>query len=120
VKHTRYALVFLVLSAICDVSLSQSRDGSAVSAPVSVTVTVTNDRKEVIAGLPQNAFIVSDDKGVREVASFSNQDVPVSIVMLIDLSGSLRSSRTPTKVKFIWDALSHNSYRKVIPRMSIS
>lgn len=96
----------LVLFAICDISLAQSRGGSPASAPVSMTVTVTNDRKEVISGLPQNAFTVSDDIGVREIASFSNEDMPVSITILIDLSGSVKGRRTQTKVKFFWEALS--------------
>src|SRR2546422_5854253 len=107
-KYSPYPLFAFTLGlfAICEMSLAQSRSGSPASRPVSLTVTVTNDRKEVVSGLPQNAFTVSDDIGVREIASFSNEDVPVSIIILIDLSGSVKSDRrTQKKAKFISDAL---------------
>jgi Ca-activated chloride channel family protein len=105
-KHSSYALFAftLVLFAVCDISLAQSRSGSP--SPVSLTITVTNDRKEVISGLPQNAFTISDDTGVREIISFSNQDAPMSIALLTDLSGSIKSESNQKKIKSILDSLS--------------
>ncbi len=86
---------------------AQPTTRSPAVAPVSLTVTVTNDRKEVVSGLPRKSFTISDDTGVREIVTFNGDDEPVSVLMLIDLSGSLGSTtRAQTKVKYIWDALS--------------
>jgi Ca-activated chloride channel family protein len=95
----------IILSAICDTSPCSIKDNSSSPAPVSLTVTVTNNREEIVLGLPQPAFTISDDTGVREITSLSNEDAPLSIAILVDLSGSVKSD-TRIKIKSIVDGLS--------------
>jgi Ca-activated chloride channel family protein len=89
--------------------LAQSPGKSTVSDTVRLTVTVTGDDKMPTAGLPQGVFAISDETGVREVRSFSNEDVPLSMAILFDLSGSVRGTegQDKDKVKVIAEALSN-------------
>jgi VWFA-related protein len=99
-----------ILLALCQASPAQSGGEVASPVPVSLTVTITDGRKEPVSTLPQRSFTISDDTGVREITSFSSDDAPTSVAVLIDLSGSIERSvergGQRKKVKFIIDALS--------------
>jgi Ca-activated chloride channel family protein len=99
------ALLAVFLFVNCNTHLAQSTLNSPSPAPVSLTVTVTNEHGEIVSGLPQNAFTISDDGGIREIISFNNEDAPLSIVILLDLSGSVKTDRHPHKIKYILDGL---------------
>lgn len=99
--------VALTVFALCDMSLAQLKNNSPPPTSIAITVTVTDKRKEMVSGLPQDAFTVSDDIGEREITSFSSEDVPMSIAILIDLSGSIRSQHKQKKIGLIVDALSN-------------
>ena len=60
---------------------------------VVVHVTVANARGEPIAGLGQNAFMVYENGRPQRIALFRADDVPVSIGLVIDNSGSMRTRR---------------------------
>jgi VWFA-related protein len=64
------------------------RSGS--SDLVVVPVTVTDDDGHLITDLPRDAFTVLDESRRQEIAAFSHQDVPVSIALVIDDSGSMQ------------------------------
>jgi len=55
--------------------------------------TVKNSRGELITDLNRDAFDVFEDGKRQRIALFRNDDVPVSIGLLIDNSGSMRSKR---------------------------
>jgi Ca-activated chloride channel family protein len=62
----------------------------ADSALVLVPVTVVDRRGAVVNGLRSDAFTLTED-GVRErIHSFSQEDAPVSLGVVLDLSGSMR------------------------------
>jgi Ca-activated chloride channel family protein len=96
----------LILFVICNTSLAQLKNDLPSPRPVSITVTVMNQRKEIVSGLPQNAFTISDDSGEREITSVSSEDAPMSIAILIDLSGSIKSDSNRKRIESILDALS--------------
>jgi len=61
------------------------------SEVVTVTVTVTDDYDRPVTGLRREHFEVFDDKVKQEVEYFSGEDAPISIGILFDVSGSMRT-----------------------------
>ncbi|HAF16461.1 MAG TPA: VWA domain-containing protein [Blastocatellia bacterium] len=97
---------------------SQQKSGNEIDGPVIVntdlitfTVTVTDTYGRYVSGLGKNAFTVLDEKKPQEITFFSDDDAPVSVGVLFDVSGSMGGD----KVKRARDALSkfiqtsHNS-----------
>jgi Ca-activated chloride channel family protein len=78
---------------------------------ITFTVTVTDTYGRFVSGLNKNAFTVSDDKKQQEITFFSDDDAPVSVGVIFDVSGSMSGD----KVRRARDALSkfvqtsHNS-----------
>ena len=58
-----------------------------------VPVTVTDRRGAPVNGLPASSFSLTEDNTPRKIASFSQQDVPCSVAVIFDLSGSMASKR---------------------------
>ena len=56
-------------------------------------VSVVNDRGQFVSGLKQNDFRVIEDKIDQKISVFSQEDVPVSMGLVIDNSGSMRDKR---------------------------
>ena len=54
-----------------------------------VTVTVTDPYNRQVSGLEPDNFRVFEDKVEQEVVTFSCEDVPVSVGIILDLSGSM-------------------------------
>lgn len=56
-------------------------------------VSVVNDRGQFVPGLKENEFRVVEDKVEQKISVFSQEDVPVSMGLVIDNSGSMRDKR---------------------------
>jgi Ca-activated chloride channel family protein len=56
---------------------------------VTLTVTVTDTYGRFVTGLGKNAFTVFDDKTQQEISFFSDEDAPVSLGIVFDVSGSM-------------------------------
>lgn len=61
---------------------------------VVLQVTVTNSRGEPVTNLDQRAFTIYEDGKRQPIVLFRRDDVPVSIGLLIDNSGSMRRLRS--------------------------
>src|SRR5579863_1066338 len=78
-------------------AVAQSGDNNraatfAVDAPVVLVPTTVMDRKgAIVVGLPSDAFQVTQDNVPQRITSFGEQDVPVSVGIVFDTSGSMRS-----------------------------
>jgi Ca-activated chloride channel homolog len=70
---------------------------------ITFTVTVTDIYGRFVSGLGKNAFSIFDDKSQQEITFFSDEDSPVSVGVLFDVSGSMSGD----KVKRARDALAH-------------
>ena len=70
---------------------------------ITLTVTVTDGYGRYVSGLNQKAFTVLDDKVPQELEFFSDDDAPVSVGVVFDLSGSMSGD----KIRKARDALSH-------------
>lgn len=60
---------------------------------VSLTVTVTDRDGRYIEGLDKSAFAVYDDKLRQEIAFFSDEDAPISVGIVFDMSGSMSGEK---------------------------
>lgn len=78
---------------------------------VTLTVTVTDTYGRYVSGLNKNAFAIFDEKQPQEITHFSDDDSPVSVGVIFDVSGSMGGD----KIRRARDALSrfvqtsHNS-----------
>jgi Ca-activated chloride channel family protein len=61
----------------------------AGSDEVWLTVTVADRKNAPVPGLPQTAFAVLDGKTPQDITSFRGGEVPASVAVLFDLSGSV-------------------------------
>lgn len=57
---------------------------------VNVTVTVTDLYGRYVTGLKKEHFEVYDDKVLQQIAHFSDEDAPVSLGIVYDVSGSMK------------------------------
>jgi len=71
----------IALSGVCTIQ-AQSPESLVLN------VTVTNDKGELSRGLSLDSFSITADKQPQKILSLSDQDVPASIGILIDDSGS--------------------------------
>jgi len=70
---------------------------------ITFTVTVTDLYGRFVSGLSKNAFSIFDNKQEQEISFFSDDDSPVSVGILFDVSGSMGGD----KVRRARDALAH-------------
>jgi Ca-activated chloride channel family protein len=64
---------------------------------VQVTVTVTDNQGGFISGLPRSAFKVFEDGKPQNITHFASEDVPLELIVAVDISGSM--SPTMPKLK---------------------
>ena len=75
---------------------NQSGQGGAIKVDVSLVVlhtTVLDDRGKFVDGLKEENFRVFEDKAEQKLSVFKREDVPVSMGLVIDNSGSMRDKR---------------------------
>ena len=70
---------------------------------VTLTVTVTDTYGRFVTGLGKNSFTVTDDKVEQDITFFSDEDAPVSLGVIFDVSGSMGKD----KIARARDALKH-------------
>jgi Ca-activated chloride channel homolog len=56
---------------------------------VQVTVTVTDDSGQYVPKLPRSAFRVFEDERQQTISNFASEDVPLELVVAVDVSGSM-------------------------------
>src|SRR5258708_7889898 len=63
------------------------------SEEVNLPTTVVDQRQRLITNLSQANFLVYEDGQLQQITSWRREDVPVSIGILVDNSGSMRDKR---------------------------
>ncbi len=61
---------------------------------VILNVTVLDDKQHLVSTLTQDNLKVFEDGVVQNITSFQHQDIPVSLGILVDNSGSMRDKRS--------------------------
>jgi Ca-activated chloride channel family protein len=59
---------------------------------VQVTVTVGDAHGRFVRGLPQTAFHVAEDGRPQKISHFASEDVPLELIVAVDISGSMTPS----------------------------
>jgi VWFA-related protein len=59
------------------------------AALVLIPVTVTDLANRIVTGLEKRNFKVIEDRAEQEITSFSNEDLPISVGVVFDCSGSM-------------------------------
>jgi Ca-activated chloride channel family protein len=102
-KH--WLLLLLALIILPRIGASQNQDALepkqsgpyAIRTNVDLVVlraTVRNRQGAPVSGLKKESFAVYEDKVLQQVESFSQDDIPVTIGLVIDSSGSMRPKRS--------------------------
>jgi Ca-activated chloride channel family protein len=93
----RYMLLSILLT--CPVLLAQEPAPAQTPLPtfrssasdlVVLPVTVTDKGGRLLTDLPREHFTIWDEGRRQDIAAFTSEDIPVSIAMVIDDSGSMR------------------------------
>src|SRR5215510_219071 len=86
---------------------SQAASSRPGADHVLLTVSVTDAQGNLVRELKQNHFAVFSDKAKQEITYFSDHDEPVSVVLLVDTSGSMQTEKTTVhRYSFIKEAFS--------------
>jgi len=95
VAGRRWLLGVLALcaAAVCGLQGHQEPVFRAQTRLVVLRATVKNARGQIVAGLDSKAFTVYENGKPQPITLFRSDDVPVSIGLLIDNSGSMRTLR---------------------------
>jgi Ca-activated chloride channel family protein len=94
-KSPRPAVVAAALVALAAVSLG-AQDGFRLKSTVeliNVTATVSDDSGRFVSGLRQNDFTLYEDNEKQAITHFSADRVPVSLGILLDVSGSMSADK---------------------------
>ena len=96
--------VFLLIVLTCALSAQGLKPGQSppsLSVDVDVveaTLTVVNQAGAFVTGLQRENFSIFEDKVPQDIAYFSSEDVPVSVGIVLDVSGSMKD-KLQTAVK---------------------
>jgi Ca-activated chloride channel family protein len=91
-----HAIVFVAMIATaCVLTIPQAAAQEVPASPqnkmVLLHVRVTNSMGRVIAGVPQDGIVVTEDGVPQKIALFVNDETPLTYGLMIDSSGSVRS-----------------------------
>jgi VWFA-related protein len=64
---------------------------------IQVTVTVADDEGRFIGGIPRSAFRVFEDGREQPITYFASDDVPLELIVAVDISGSMAPSMPKLK-----------------------
>lgn len=79
---------------------TNTTDATANADLTFVSVSVTDEHGRYLTGLSREAFTVFDGRERREIVSFSAEDAPETIGVVLDASGSMFSRVVRSKSKF--------------------
>lgn len=89
----RLAAPAIAVLLLTPVTAQQPPNFHAEARLVVVHATVTNDRGEIVTDLDRRAFTVYENGRPQPISIFHRDDLPVSIGLVIDNSGSMRPQR---------------------------
>src|SRR5215467_2995308 len=92
----RLGLVLGILTPVAADCAEKAASGRSVALRAGVTlilvpVTVMDRRGAIVNGLERKNFTVLDDKVPQKIVSFSMEDAPCSVGVVLDISGSMRN-----------------------------
>ena len=117
----RRACIAIVLSAVVGAALAaQDRPGRFQSGVdlISVTATVVDREGRLVTGLPIEAFEIFEEGERQTITQFTNERVPVSLAVLLDVSDSMFGQRLidarSAVERFLFELLDSNDEFSVV------
>ncbi len=111
------ALLFLAASLVLVAQDRSARFRSGVDL-ISVTATVIDGNGHLVTGLPREAFDVYEDGEPQPITQFTNERVPVSLAVLLDVSDSMFGQRLldarSAVERFLFDLLDESDEFSVV------
>src|SRR4051812_3374612 len=87
------AVVVVVAAALASVSLpAQEATFRGATRTVAVYATVAGADGRLVPDLPRDAFTILDNGRRQDIALFANDVQPITVVMLLDRSGSMKAN----------------------------
>ena len=86
-RRTVFKILACLMIGLCGAN-SYLAQQAAADRTVTLTVTVTDQDLRFVGGIEKNQFSLLEKKSPIEIESFSNDDRPLSVAILLDLSGS--------------------------------
>lgn len=99
-KGLRFPCLLLFVAAIADLDAQRMVipvTFSTSAQMVLVPVTVTDHYGKTIEGLRARDFNIFDEQKPQQIVSFSREDAPCSVGLVLDISGSMRNILGPAK-----------------------
>ncbi|HEV3140479.1 MAG TPA: VWA domain-containing protein, partial [Vicinamibacterales bacterium] len=90
----RIAVLFVALGAVCLAAQQQPPSFTTGNRTVSVFATVTEVGGRIVPDLDRNVFEIADNGKKQEVTLFANDVQPITVVVLLDRSGSMKQQFT--------------------------
>jgi VWFA-related protein len=91
-----------------------SREAGDIAGAVKLIVTVVDEKGRFVGGLTKESFTVFEGKSEREIVYLAEPDVPVSVGLLLDVSGSMQwqglQAAKLTAERFIRHSRPDNAY----------
>ena len=90
----------LTWSDSATLAFSQTKNSPALSVDVDLVLlnaTVTDSRNRHVTGLTKESFQVWEDKIEQEIQYFSSENVPLSVGIIFDTSGSMQNKLTDAR-----------------------
>ncbi|PYQ92055.1 MAG: VWA domain-containing protein, partial [Acidobacteria bacterium] len=103
------ALALASTVAVRAVVAGQPAPFRAETRLVALRATVKNSRGELVTNLPQRAFTVYENGQRQPIALFLREDIPVSLGLVIDNSGSMRPLRSKVEAAALAFARASNA-----------
>ena len=88
-----------LLQVVVMIWLSSVISPAQTNAPMVLNVTVEKEDHTLVGGLSRDNFSVTIDKLPQTIVSFSDREVPASVGILIDISGSSDRGKRVAKFK---------------------
>ena len=60
---------------------------------VTFRATVTDSKGNYVLGLEKDAFTIQDNNSLQKITAFSNEDTPISVAVVFDVSGSMSEEK---------------------------
>src|SRR5436305_489274 len=94
-ERSMFLFLFLALAAV--IAWAQQKEGPAIFTSdtrlVVCHTTVVDKTGHLVTNLAKDAFTVLEDGKPQEIKIFRREDIPVSLGLVIDNSGSMRDKR---------------------------
>ena len=118
ISDRRWPIAVLLLGALTLSAQERSPRFKSGVDLISVTATVVDKDGHLVTGLPRDAFEIYENSEWQDITQFSNERVPVSLAVLLDVSDSMFGQRLVDArlavERFLFDLLDENDEFTVI------